>query len=59
MDNLTGLKPAASEEEVKQLVAAMAHGVRGELVSFYQLASWIDEIEDRAKSFHPKGSPTR
>ncbi|CDJ52004.1 hypothetical protein, conserved [Eimeria brunetti] len=59
MDHLRGLRPAASEEEVKQLVAAIAQGVRGELISFYQLASWIDEIEDRARNFHPKGSPTR
>ncbi|CDI84298.1 hypothetical protein, conserved [Eimeria praecox] len=59
MENLRGLRPAASEEEVKQLVAAMALGVRGELISFYQLASWMDDIEDRARSFHPKGSPTR
>ncbi|KAL8444984.1 hypothetical protein Emed_005953 [Eimeria media] len=58
LENLTGLKPAASEEEVEQIVAAISHGARGELVGLSQLVSWIDEVEDRAKELRPKGSPS-
>lgn len=57
MENLVGLKPAASEDEVEQLVAAISHGAHGELVGLPQLASWIDEMEDRARELRPKGAP--
>ncbi|KAL8448402.1 hypothetical protein Emag_003953 [Eimeria magna] len=58
LENLTGLKPAASEEEVEQILAAISHGARGELVGLSQLVSWIDELEDRARELRPKGSPS-
>ncbi|KAL8427838.1 hypothetical protein Efla_005804 [Eimeria flavescens] len=56
LENLVGLKPAASEEELEQLVAAISHGARGELIGLTQLTSWIDEVEDRARELCPKGS---
>lgn len=56
MDNLAGLRPAASEEEAEQLIASMSHGARGELIGVPQLSSWIEEMEDRAREFRPKGS---
>lgn len=59
LENLEGLRPAASEEEIKQLLATISHGARGELVGYNQLASWIDEMEDRAREFQPKGSSIR
>lgn len=58
LDNLEGLRPAASEDEVEQLLAAIAHGARGELISLPQLVSWIDELEERARELRPKGSPS-
>ncbi|XP_026190907.1 uncharacterized protein LOC34622246 [Cyclospora cayetanensis] len=56
LESLAGLRPAASMEEVEQLVAAIAHGSRGELISMPQLVLWIEDMEERAREFRPKGS---